>query len=264
MKAKPTFQLTKWYADCVGENGDTVIVYCGIAQWRTIALHYASVLEANAVNQPHARYSLSKCAMPVVEGTTVRWQSKSLKTKGSWERLDSPCDVRIYESSEGTIDWHCVHPRARATVDLGKGLVIKGLGYVERLEMTIAPWHLPLKELRWGRFLSDSASVVWVDWLGEYSRRIVLENGRLGCMTAVTENGIVLEGNARLCLSAGRVLRTGALGRTALAKIPGVNRLLPSRLLNVQECKWRSRGELLRGTVRSSGWAIHEVVRWPK
>jgi hypothetical protein len=202
--------------------------------------------------------------MPVEEDTTIRWQSKSLKTKGTWERLDSPCAVRIYESDEGTIEWHCLHPRARATVELDEGVVVRGLGYVERLEMTIAPWKLPLEELRWGRFLSESDSVVWIDWLGESSRRIVLENGALRDATTVTESEIVLEGNVRLSLSTGKVLRTGALGKTALAIIPGVDRLLPSRLLNVQECKWRSRGELLRGNAKSSGWAIHEVVRWPK
>jgi hypothetical protein len=262
--AKPTFHLTKWYADCIGENGDTVILYCGTARWRTIPLHYASVLEAIADKQPHTRYSLRKCAMPVEQGTTIRWQNKSLKTKGTWERLDSPCDVRIYESREGTIEWHCVHPRACATVDLGDGVVIRGLGYVERLEMTVAPWNLPLEELRWGRFLSESDSVVWIDWRGEHSRKIVLENGTLRGVTAVAESGIVLEGNVRLCLSTGNVLRTGALGKTALGMIPGVNRLIPSLLLNAQEYKWRSRGELLRGNTRSSGWAIHEMVRWPE
>jgi len=264
LTAKRTFHLTKWYADCIGENGDTAIVYCGIARWRAIALHYASVLGAIAVNQPSTRYSLRKCAMPVEKGTTIRWQSKSLKTKGAWERLDPPCDVRIYESREGAIEWHCVHPRARATVDLGDGVVIEGLGYVERLEMTVAPWNLPLEELRWGRFLSNTDSVVWIDWRGEHARKIVLENGTLGVMSAIADSGIALEGNVRLRLSTGSVLRTGALGKTALGMIPGVNRLLPSRLLNAQECKLRSRGELLRGNVRSSGWAIHEVVRWPK
>ena len=187
LTAKPTFRLTKWYADCIGENGDTAIVYCGTVRWRTIVLPYASVLEAIAVNQPRTGYSLRKCAMPVEEGTTIRWQSKSLKTKGAWERLDRPCDVRIYESREGAIEWHSVHPQARATVDLGDGVLIQGLGYVERLEMTVAPWNLPLEGLRWGRFLSDSGSVVWIDWQGEYVRKIVLENGALGSVTAVAE-----------------------------------------------------------------------------
>jgi hypothetical protein len=46
--------------------------------------------------------------------------------------------------------------------------------------------------------------------------------------------------------------------------IPGVEKLFPSRILNVEECKWLGRGELLRGNSVTSGWAIHEVVRWPE
>lgn len=264
MTAPLKFHLTKWYADCIAENGHAVIVYCATARWRAIALHYECVLEANAANQLKARYSIRKCAMPVREGSTVRWESESLKSKGSWERLDPPCEVRVYDSSLGTVDWHCMQPRASATVDLGEGVTIQGLGYVERLEMTIAPWNLPLEELRWGRFLSDRESVVWIDWRGEYSRRIVLENGVLRSASSVEESGLTLEENVTLSLSASEALRKGALGKTALGVIPGVARLLPNRLLAVEECKWRSRGELLRGKRKSSGWAIHEIVRWPK
>ena len=202
--------------------------------------------------------------MPVEEGKTVRWQSKSLRTEGTWERLESPCDVQIYESPDGTIEWHCVHPRAHAALDLGAGVVTRGLGYVERLEMTVAPWNLPLEELRWGRFLSDSDSLIWIDWRGEHPRTIVLENGALRGVADLANTEIVVEGNVRLRLKTGRVLRTGALGKTVLGMIPGMNRLFPSRLLNVQECKWLSRGDLLTGNNSSSGWAIHEVVRWPK
>jgi|SRR5437588_3507654 len=98
-----------------------------------------------------------------------------------------PPNKMVRRLREGAIEWHCVHPRARTTVDLGDGVVIQGLGYVERLEMTVAPWNLPLEGLRWGRFLSDSGSVVWIDWQGEYVRKIVLENGALGSVTAVAE-----------------------------------------------------------------------------
>jgi hypothetical protein len=258
------FQLTKWYADCVGENGDTVIVYCGIARWRGISLHYASVLEANADEQPRARYSLKRCAMPAEEGTTVRWQCKALHVEGAWERLDPSYSAQIYESSTGSIEWHCVQPRSRVTLSLGEGSVVRGLGYVEWLEMSVAPWNLPLEELRWGRFLNESDSLVWMDWRGEHSRRIVLDRGTTGSASVVEESGIVLDGEVSLRLHAGEMLRTGSLGKTALRVIPGVKRLLPKRILEVQELKWRSRAELLRGNTRSSGWAIHEVVRWPK
>jgi hypothetical protein len=264
LTAKTKFQLTKWYADCVAENGDAIIVYCGIARWRAFTLCYASVLEAKTGKEPHARYSLKKCAMPLEEATTIRWQCKSLQIEGIWERLDPSCDAQIYESSEGSIEWRCVLPRARATLTLDHGVILQGLGYVDRLEMSVAPWNLPIDELRWGRFLSESDSLVWIDWQGEHPRRIVLENGTPRNATSVGESEIILDGDVSLQLSGGDVLRTGALGKTALGAIPGVMHLLPKRLLDVQECKWRSRAELLRGNAASSGWAIHEVVRWPK
>ena len=141
-------------------------MYCGIARWRAITLRYASVLEAIAGKQTHARYSLMKCALPLEEATTVRWQCKSLEIVGAWERLDPACDAQIYESPEGSIEWHCVQPRSRVALTLGHEVEVRGLGYVERLEMSVAPWNLPLHELHWGRFLSDSDSLVWIDWRG--------------------------------------------------------------------------------------------------
>ena len=130
--------------------------------------------------------------------------------------------------------------------------------------MTLAPWKLPIQELRWGRFLSDSDSLVWIDWKGSHSCRIVLQNGILGRATAIGEREIILNGNIGLGLAGGDVLRKGALGETALAMIPGLSRLFPGRILDVQECKWRSRAEFRLGDSSSSGWAIHEVVTWPE
>ena len=170
----------------------------------------------------------------------------------------------VYESSEGAIKWHCLHPRSRATVNLGYGKILQGLGYLERLDMTLAPWKLPIEELRWGRFLSHSDSLVWIDWKGSHSCRIVLQKGILGRATTIDEGEIALNGNIGLRLAGGDVLRKGALGETALAIIPGLKRLFPSKILNVRECKWRSRAELRRGDSSSSGWAIHEVVKWPE
>ena len=80
----------------------------------------------------------------------------------------------------------------------------------------------------------------------------------------VDKRGIIFEGNERLSLSDGRVLRRGALGKTALSVVPGMSRLFPTALLNIQECKWISRGKFIGGKGKESGWAIHEVVHWPR
>jgi hypothetical protein len=221
------------------------------------------VLEAVSGKHTAVRYSLRKSSMPVERGATIQWQSDSLGIMGVWERLDPPFETELYETSEGVVRWRCLQPRSRATVNLACGKVVKGLGYLERLDMTLAPWKLPIQELRWGRFLSDRESLVWIDWRGSHACRIVLQNGILVHATGVGENEITLNGNSCLRLAEGDVLRKGALGETALAIIPGLKRLFPSKILSVQECKWRSRAELWSADSQSSGWAIHEVVTWP-
>jgi hypothetical protein len=253
----------KWYADCVAPNGDAVILYYGIAKWRAITIRYTSLLEAISGTQAIVRYSLKKSPTPVEKDATISWQSNALGIIGTWERLDPPFETKIFESTEGSINWRCLHPRSRAAVNLGRGRVVQGLGYVERLEMTLAPWKLPIQELRWGRFLSDSDSLVWIDWKGSYSCRIVLQHGILVRATTVDENEVALNGNGGLRLAHGDVLRNGTLGETALSVIPGLSRLFPGKILEARECKWRSRAELRHGDSSSSGWAIHEVVTWP-
>ena len=72
-------------------------------------------------------------------------------------------------------------------------------------------------------------------------------------------------GGVRLTLGESTVLRGGVLAETALPMIPGVQRLFPFRILRTRECKWLSRGVLKRPDAGAgNGWAIHEVVRWPR
>jgi hypothetical protein len=56
------------------------------------------------------------------------------------------------------------------------------------------------------------------------------------------------------------VLRSGRIGDTALSILPDLASLFPGRIVGLFETKWLSRGAL--GGER--GWAIHEVVRWPR
>jgi hypothetical protein len=79
----------------------------------------------------------------------------------------------------------------------------------------------------------------------------------------VADDSILFGADGKLAFGNRVVLRTGRLGSTALAAIPGVRRLLPRRILGVRETKWRSRAEWNQSTDVSQGWAIHEVVTWP-
>jgi hypothetical protein len=190
---------------------------------------------------------------------TLRWWSQALHIDGEW-RADAPeIHETIFASDAGSIEWHCLMPRAQTCVHQ-----VAGLGYAERLDMTIAPWKLPIRILRWGRFVTLSDWIVWIDWLGDFTRRIVYRNGEMACASLLDDDRIEFRDGARLTMDRSLVLRDGPLGATALAVIPGVQDTFPARLLRVSECKWRSRGRLDRpGMPPVEGWAIHERVEWP-
>jgi hypothetical protein len=138
------------------------------------------------------------------------------------------------------------------------------MGYAEHLAMTIAPWRLPLRILRWGRFTSASDWVVWIDWQGAFTRTLVYRNGREAGTRSLGDAGIEFADGSRLVLDRSLVLRKGTLGSTALSGIPGLRNSVAGRLLQVAECKWRSRASFeQQGGPVVEGWTIQEMVEWP-
>lgn len=257
------FKLSKWYLDCVTERGDTSIAYTGEVVWGKVRLHYTSLLESKE-DRVTTRQSLRKQNQPEFTGDALNWHAKKWDIDGEWRAhartSNSGFRKTILSSGLGFVEWHCVVPLA--SVRIGSRI---GLGYAEHLCMTIPPWKLPIRTLRWGRFTSDSDWIVWLDWQGEFSHRFVCKNGKTVPDPQIEDGSIELENGARLEMDRALVLRDGPLGTTALSGIPGIAKTFPARLLQVNECKWRSRARLQQpGTPAIEGWAIHERVDWPE
>jgi len=257
------FRLSKWYLDCVTDTGDASIAYIGEAVWGKLRLHYSSLLESTGT-QVKERHSFRKPSQPHITGGLLHWESDVLDAEGEW-KLDSQKSTgtgiqrTIYRSEIGCIEWHCLAPRAAARIGMRRGL-----GYAEYLTMTIPPWKLPIASLRWGRFASDSHGIVWIDWQGESSQRFVFADGEAIGSHAVEDGRIEIANGARLTMDRSLVLRDGALGTTVLSRIPTIRKSFPARLLQIRECKWRSRGRLeWPGRPPEEGWVIHERVDWP-
>ncbi|MBI1749723.1 MAG: hypothetical protein HY234_03025 [Acidobacteria bacterium] len=265
MSRNPPFVLSKWYFDCVADDGHTFIGYLGELRWKSLAIHYQSMLVHRDGGGTRVQSSLRRGRPPVVTGNSLSWKSTSLQVEGTWNALERPVQATILESDAGNIEWTCLQPRARANVRVGRSVEVCGLGYAEHLRMTIPPWRLPLKELHWGRFLSETDSLVWIDWRGPHSKRMVFHNGTETQAESITRQQVVLQGEHLVMdLESSCVLREGILGKTALPILRKVQKLIPRQVLGIRECKWRSRGVLRRrGRAEASGWAIHEVVQWP-
>lgn len=185
---------------------------------------------------------------PIVHDGGIGWSNPALGVEGRWTALDESIEQTVFESAEGRVHWRCLQPRSRVKLRVG-GREVSGLGYAEHVVLTIAPWDVPLRTLQWGRFVHESGYLVWIHW-----------DDRKLCWSSDDDVTI-----ADLHLAQTRTLRDGPLGSAALASAPGLRSTLPARMLAVHETKRISRARLIRGPhAGAEGWAIHEVVEWPR
>jgi len=257
---KSPFRLTKWYLDCVSDAGDAVMVYCARCAWHGVRIHYSSVLSM-VDGQACVRSSLRPFRQPSEEAGVIRLDLPHMKINGEWQPLDPAVRKVLLQTKSGTVDWNCVQPRARVSLSLGDA-PLQGIGYAECLTLTMPPWQLPLRRLRWGRYASRLHSLTWIDWQGERQIRCALRDGAECAPARISDRVVHVDDQTFLELDRGAVLRDGELGRTVLHAAPGLRKLFPLWMRGIRETKWRSRAVLSCGGEWDSGWAIHETVEW--
>ncbi len=260
------FVLSKWYLDCVTDAGDVFVGYAARLGFRGVELGYSGVLNGGERGGTRTATSLRHFSEPRRHGSALLWSATSLGVRGLWASDARPVERRLLEQDGGVLDWSCLQPRARVAVRGRRGKAWKGLGYAENVRMTIRPWRLPIDELRWGRFVSAEETLVWIDWRGPRPLTLLFRNGEQLQGARVGDSGVTAEADGTVLeLNGHDTLRVGRLVSTALSRVLPLRKLLPEKILNAHECKWRSRGVLKRGRERvAEGWAIHEVVRWTK
>jgi hypothetical protein len=255
-----SFQLTKWYFDCVSDSGDALIVYCAHLRWRRLGLHYSSAL-LSLHDRVSSRSSVRRFATPMETKAAMELKLSSIGVAGSWHSMQPPIRRTILDGPQGSIEWCCLQPKAQVDVTV-RGDTLAGLGYAECLRLTVPPWDLPLTRLQWGRFLSQDHCLIWIDWQGSHKHRFVVHNGKECAVVGLSEREITLDQRGRLHLDCGKSLREGQLGDTVLRATPTLRRFFPGSMFGIRERKWRSRGRLQLGGKEVFGWAIHEVVDW--
>lgn len=171
-------------------------------------------------------------------------------------------EATLFESREGAAIWRCEIPNAETTVSSAGRVELQGDGYAEILEMSLPPWKLPIRELRWGRFATGAGSVVWIDWRGPNPLTLVTHDGVRDPSASVGDDTICWSGG-HVTLEQHQRIRDTKIG-AALSAIPLLGRRLPQRIREAREQKWCSRARLARdGRPLESGWAIHELVSFP-
>jgi hypothetical protein len=255
----PSFSLVKWYMDCVTEEGEAAIVYAADLKWRGVHAHIGSVLTTKKSEAPLTCTSLGGYQLDS-SAELISVAHPKLKIKGRWELDAEPFRRPIYEERGGSVVWDCVQPRSRVNVSIGNRQ-LKGLGYAECLSVTVPPWQLPLRELRWGRFVATDHTLAWVDWIGTYSCSVAVLDNREAALRSVTHERVVT-GDGVLDIAQGVSLRAGRLGSTILPGASGLRKLFPRNLFSIEEEKNLGLGTLTLAEQATRGWVIHEVVKW--
>lgn len=253
------FALRKWYLDCVTAGGDAAIVYSARLAVGPVSVPYFEIMTAPpSLPHPHQR-RLSGRARITTAGRDLELDASSVGLTGQWTSRYPPIAISLLDDERGKIAWRCQQPGGRASLRLPNAQVLAGLGYAEELEMTVAPWALPFSELRWGRFVSERRSVVWIDWRGGLDRRWVFAEG-VAVDASVVERDRVAWPGATLEIEPGRVWRHGRLGKTVAGVL---SFCVPRRAARAVETKWISPAVLRSDPgAPETGWVIHEVVRW--
>ena len=259
----PAFSLTKYYLDAVTECGDYFIGYFAKLSFKHLSLGYAETLHSPELHGLKSGPVIGAGSGPVSDGQNITWHHPKLGFEGKWSSLSPPSRNRLLSTPGGCVDWVCLQPSSKVALKTSNGLDIEALGYCEVLNLTIPPWQLGIKELIWGRFVSATQSVVWIEWRGENSLRLVLWNGIPADPVEVSDTRISTR-EFTVSIEPAKSLRDGYLGTTVFSKIPAVRHLAPIKMLKVHETKQLGRGIIKMCDGRQEeGWVIHETVIWP-
>jgi hypothetical protein len=263
-KSKVRFSLGKYYADLVTADGQYFIGYSARLRLGRVKLSYAATLHHPAMTGISTGPVLTSHDMPIADDSGLAWSNPALGFDGRWRPLAPATKIVLHETSKGFVKWNCQQPAARVQLQTKSGKQYHGLGYAEFLNLTFPPWQLGLRILLWGRFISETDSVVWIEWQGEHPFTVLICNGHRMADAQIRENSVKCE-NFVLTFKHEATIRKGSLGETFISKIPSAIRVARIEFLGGREQKFLSRGNLkFEDGSQSTGWVIHERVSWPK
>ncbi|MEP6260359.1 MAG: hypothetical protein ABJ092_02190 [Gillisia sp.] len=259
--------LNKWFLDFVGDNGETMIFYAAKLSWKGFAVHYASWIHYDPEKGVKEKSHFRNVKFPEKKDEVITWNDDEFKISGKWESGAGPISARLYESDPGYLDWHCFQPSSRVYLKI-KDRIIEGKGYVEQLILTAPPWHIPMNDLRWGRFHSLQDTMVWIELRKENKQQWVWLNGERMTNCIIEDDQISsAEENFLLKLDRGVELESEnklyRVMHNLLHYLPGFNKLIPAKFLMAFNYKWLSKAEFhLKEVPTSYGIAIHEWVNF--
>lgn len=256
-----SFSLTKWYLDVVTEAGDFAIAYWGEVRWGRLHPHFSAV-QVGTRNSVVAPWQASAHAIdpPSRNDSTIDWTAAPLGVLVEGRGTTPSITKELVATPHGHVTWCAELPRAAMRVRIGERL-FEGLGYVERLDLTLLPWRIPADTIRWGRFVATDASLVWIDWQGEVPLTHVFRDGVRLDGTTVSDQEVSTPDGSTLTLHDAQVITNDHV--SGLLAPLHVLQSIMAPIAGLHQTRWLSRGTLTQpGRGPLEGWVIHELVQW--
>lgn len=259
------FKLTKHYFDNIDTQGNLVMAYVAELSIFGITLPYSSVITLNEQGELHERSLLKRTELSNQMGSFTLKQPE-LDVSGRWYGLSKALpEIELLKmegkkDKEKIVSWHVHTPLAKAEWTQNNN-TIKGLGYGETMSMNFEPWHFPIDEWYWGRFLSPTHSVVWLEWRGEHNVRFLYHDGMLQEEFEFLNDTIRYEFGT-IVLRETRIIKDAPLMEMA-QRFPIAKKLFKKDFLQTHEQKFISRATLtLHDGTPCEGFALYERVVW--
>lgn len=255
------FRLEKLYCDSVDDSGDCFIVYLAKLDCRFVSFCYSGLIHIDGKGIAAERSSFKRIGIP--EGKILKIEVENLGIEGTWKSIDSPfIRTLLSDGGNGELTWNCHHPKAATEIRFNN-MLHKGKGYAETLVLPVMPYTLPVDEIRWGRFLSDATTVIWICWKGARPLNLLFLNGSWYSDAEFSEKGIKFgEKLFSLSFSEVRIIRKGTFSDLFPGK-PVLKMLIGKGLMKSMETKFIAKTTFSRNSIFvASGWSIYEEVIW--
>jgi hypothetical protein len=235
-------RIRKWYADCVTQDGAVHVAYAARIGLGPASFPYQAILTGRRGEPLEQRWRMSYRGVQDPEGGTAEWRWPRLAFSATWSATASGVDNVLLHRPD-----------------------LEGVGYLEELLVEGNPTAMPIRELRWGRFLSSRDWLVWIDWRGAHPLTLVYHNGRLVADASVTDTEVSLpDGHLALDGTERWTLREERAGASTFPNRRWLRSALPRTLAELREHKWAAPGCFTdQEGSRSLGWTVFERVTWP-
>lgn len=257
--------LKKWYLDFVSDEGVAALCYSAKLRYKGVSIGYSALVNGSYNGDFTAHYSLQS-PRPEFNDTALQWQASKWDTAFSWQTgaqtVSQP--ISLWQTEKGGITWHNLIPGAQAHMQQNNQMT-SGLGYVEQLSLDIPPWRLPIKRLRWGRFVSRQATLVWIEWhLRDGSTKQWLTHDGQAVEAFSLDAQTIISPQGYLQIGRGSPIRQGYLKDTAFSSIAFLRWFFPDPVLNIYEHKQLAPATFYSDAgQQSEGWVIDEIVDFP-